>query len=189
MENRKFEKLVEALLLEGCHQTGLHIHRLPIIRRWGVSHISLRQSGFLLPETGRILADRAVLVFVFEIRCLHCVWICVNVTVTYQESTWPKCTASSMLFLLLDLLEGERETQADSTMSSEPNKAFDLTMLRSGPELKPRVGHSTDYATQVPLNPLCFLTQAPQTLVLGQNFREHLIPLSPHRFCRTTGIW
>ena len=43
-----------------------------------------------------------------------------------------------------------RESQADSTLSMEPNAGLDIT-LKSGPEPKPRVRGLTDYATQVPL--------------------------------------
>jgi len=45
--------------------------------------------------------------------------------------------------------EGERESQADSTLSAEPDVGLDLMTLRSWPELKSRVGRSTDWATQV----------------------------------------
>ena len=40
--------------------------------------------------------------------------------------------------------EGEGESPAD------PNAELNLTTLRSRPERKPRVGHLTDWATQVP---------------------------------------
>lgn len=38
----------------------------------------------------------------------------------------------------------ERETQADSMLRAEPDTRLHLTTLRSHPELKPRVIHSTD---------------------------------------------
>ena len=38
----------------------------------------------------------------------------------------------------------ERESQADSILSMEPNIVLDLTTLKSQPELKPRVGHLTN---------------------------------------------
>ena len=44
-----------------------------------------------------------------------------------------------------------RESQANSSLSNETNMGLNLTTLRSGPELKPRVGCPTDCATQVPL--------------------------------------
>ena len=37
----------------------------------------------------------------------------------------------------------ERESQADSVLSTEPDAGLDLISLRSQPELKPRVGQST----------------------------------------------
>ena len=40
--------------------------------------------------------------------------------------------------------EEERESQADSPGSMEPNAVFDLTIMRSRPELKSRVRHSTN---------------------------------------------
>ena len=43
-----------------------------------------------------------------------------------------------------------RESQVDSTQSTETNSRFDLTTLISGPELKSRVGPLIDGATQVP---------------------------------------
>jgi len=46
--------------------------------------------------------------------------------------------------------ERERETLADSVLSAEPGMGLDLGILRSGPELKPRVRHLTDFATQPP---------------------------------------
>ena len=46
--------------------------------------------------------------------------------------------------------EGERESQADSVPSTEPNAGLHLTTLRSWPEPKSRVGRLTDWATQVP---------------------------------------
>lgn len=56
--------------------------------------------------------------------------------------------------------EGQRErgrgSQADSTLSTEPCMVLDLTNLRSQYELKPRVRHLTDCATQAPL--VFFLT-------------------------------
>ena len=47
--------------------------------------------------------------------------------------------------------EGERASQANSTLSSEANAELNLMTLRSQPELKPRVRCLTDCATQVPL--------------------------------------
>ena len=46
--------------------------------------------------------------------------------------------------------EKERETQADSALSTEPNSGLNLRTLRSQPELKPRVRCLTNSATQVP---------------------------------------
>ena len=42
----------------------------------------------------------------------------------------------------------ERESQANSTLSTEPDVGLDLTTLTQWPELKPRVWSSTDHATQ-----------------------------------------
>ena len=53
--------------------------------------------------------------------------------------------------------EGERESQADSQVSMEPEAGLHLKTLRSWPELKPRVGHSTAWATQAPQLPVEFL--------------------------------
>ena len=36
-----------------------------------------------------------------------------------------------------------KETQVDSMLSIEPDTGLDLMILRSGPELKSRVGHLT----------------------------------------------
>ena len=47
--------------------------------------------------------------------------------------------------------ERERESQVGSTLIMEPNMGLNLTTVRSWPEPKSRVGHSTDWATQVPL--------------------------------------
>ena len=47
--------------------------------------------------------------------------------------------------------EREREIQADSMLSAEPDMGLDLKTLRSGPELKSRVGHLTHWATKAPL--------------------------------------
>ena len=44
--------------------------------------------------------------------------------------------------------DGKREPQADSPLSLEPNAGLDSTTPRSWPELKPRVKHSTKWATQ-----------------------------------------
>ena len=43
----------------------------------------------------------------------------------------------------------ERESQADSLLNAEPDAGLELTTLRSRPELKPRVGHLMDRATQL----------------------------------------
>ena len=40
--------------------------------------------------------------------------------------------------------ERERESQADSALSTEPDLGLNLMTLRSQSELKPRVGCSTD---------------------------------------------
>ena len=40
--------------------------------------------------------------------------------------------------------EGERESQAGSTLSVESNVGFDLTTMRLWPEPKSRVGHLTN---------------------------------------------
>ena len=42
--------------------------------------------------------------------------------------------------------EGERESQADSALSRDPDVGLGPTTLRSRPELKPRVRHVTDWA-------------------------------------------
>ena len=47
--------------------------------------------------------------------------------------------------------EKQREPQADSALSTEPDIRLDLMSLRSLPEPKPGVSHSTDYSTQAPL--------------------------------------
>ena len=46
--------------------------------------------------------------------------------------------------------EKERESQADSTLSMEPDVGLDLTTLRSGPEPRTSSGLLTSCATQVP---------------------------------------
>ena len=45
----------------------------------------------------------------------------------------------------------ERESQAGSTPSTEPDVGLDLMTLRSGPESKSRDRCLTDWAAQVPL--------------------------------------
>ena len=62
--------------------------------------------------------------------------------------------------------EGERESQADSTLSTEPDMGLGLTTLRSWPGWKPRVGSSTNWATQVPLVQSVFPQELP--LCTGQ---------------------
>ena len=53
--------------------------------------------------------------------------------------------------------QGGAEREADRipsrlcTPSTEPDRGLDLPTVRSWPELKSRVGHSTDWATQAPL--------------------------------------
>lgn len=51
--------------------------------------------------------------------------------------------------------EGEgqraRDSQADSPLSEEPDAGLDLMTPRSRAELKPRVGHLIDFASQEPL--------------------------------------
>ena len=44
--------------------------------------------------------------------------------------------------------EGERESQADSTLSTEPDAGLDPRTLRSRPELKARARRLTDCAPQ-----------------------------------------
>ena len=46
--------------------------------------------------------------------------------------------------------EGGRESQADSFLSTEPHWELDPRTLRSWPELKSRVSHSANSATQTP---------------------------------------
>ena len=46
--------------------------------------------------------------------------------------------------------EKERKPQADSTLSTEPDTELDFMTPRSWPELKSRVGCSTDWATRNP---------------------------------------
>ena len=58
------------------------------------------------------------------------------------------------IYLFTLKIDGEREHEqggrsrrrgtADSTLSMEPNVGLDPMTMRSGPELKPRVGHLTD---------------------------------------------
>ena len=48
--------------------------------------------------------------------------------------------------------EGERESQADSLLSVEPDSGLDPTTTRSQPEPKPRVRRLTDFTTQAPLH-------------------------------------
>ena len=55
--------------------------------------------------------------------------------------------------------EGERESQADSVPSTEPNAGLHLTTLRSWPEPKSRVQRLTDWATQAPLFSLFLFTE------------------------------
>ena len=43
----------------------------------------------------------------------------------------------------------ERESQVDFALSTETNVGHDVTAVRSQPEVKPKVGSSTDYATQM----------------------------------------
>ena len=52
--------------------------------------------------------------------------------------------------------ERERESQADSLLSLEPQAGLDPRTLRSRPEPKSRVGYLTDSATQVSLKSDCF---------------------------------
>ena len=47
--------------------------------------------------------------------------------------------------------EEKRESPAGSTLNAEPPLGLNPTTLRTWPEPKPRVGHSTDWATQAPL--------------------------------------
>lgn len=47
--------------------------------------------------------------------------------------------------------EAEGERIPDLPLSAEPDAGLHLMPLRSWPEQKPRVGHSTDWATQAPL--------------------------------------
>ena len=46
--------------------------------------------------------------------------------------------------------EAQRESQAQSTLSMEPDAGLDCMTQRSWPELEPRVGHLTDWAPQEP---------------------------------------
>jgi len=46
--------------------------------------------------------------------------------------------------------EGERESQADSTLNTEPDAGLDPGILRSLPEPKPRIRLLTNCATQAP---------------------------------------
>ena len=66
---------------------------------------------------------------------------------------------SIQFFKDLSILErewaGDRESQADSTLSTEPNVRLDPKTLRSGLELKPRLGCLTSCASQAtPLHSL-----------------------------------
>ena len=47
--------------------------------------------------------------------------------------------------------ERERDSQADSMLSAEPDPGLDLMTLRSWPKLKPRVRYLTNCTTQAPL--------------------------------------
>ena len=55
-------------------------------------------------------------------------------------------------------VQRERESQADSILSAEPDAGLNLMTLRSWPEPKPRVGRLTDCVTQVP--PVSYLLDA-----------------------------
>ena len=48
--------------------------------------------------------------------------------------------------------QGEKETQASSTFSTESNVGLKPMTLGSWSELKSRVGYLTNWATQVPMN-------------------------------------
>lgn len=48
----------------------------------------------------------------------------------------------------------QRESQADSPLSMEPDMGVDLGTLRSQPEPKPKVGHPTNLATQQTISAL-----------------------------------
>ena len=63
--------------------------------------------------------------------------------------------------------EGDREFQARSTPSVEPNMGLDLTNLRSRPKWKPTVGCPTNGATQAALH--CVLQMSDYIL---QNLQE-----------------
>ena len=47
--------------------------------------------------------------------------------------------------------EKERQSQAHSTRSMEPNTGLNLLTLSLRPKLKPRIDHLTNCATQAPL--------------------------------------
>ena len=48
--------------------------------------------------------------------------------------------------------EREKESQVDSTPSAEPGVGLNLMTSRSQSELKPRVRHSTNWSTYVPIH-------------------------------------
>ena len=48
--------------------------------------------------------------------------------------------------------EGDRESQASSASSVEPNKGLNPTTLRSWPESKPTVRRTTNWANQAPIS-------------------------------------
>jgi len=85
--------------------------------------------------------------------------------------------------------EGER-IQADSALSTEPHAGLDLMTLRSRPQPKPRVGHSTDCTTQAPQGSH-FYTHAFATHIftergISKSFPYKYTPLSP---THTTHEW
>lgn len=81
-KKKKSEKLVEALILAGCHQKWTACFQISCYVTIGcLYHISLCWSGSLLLESGRILTDAAVLVLVVEARCPPCRWVSVIATV------------------------------------------------------------------------------------------------------------
>ena len=72
-----------------------------------------------------------------------------------QSITLSAVYKKAILFLFKDFIGGrvvERETDSpeDSMLSTEPYMRLYPTTLRWWPEPKPRIGHLTDWATQVP---------------------------------------
>ena len=84
----------------------------------------------------------------------------------------------NILKIYLFILQRERASWTDSQLSSEPDSGLDLMILRSWPELKTRVGHPTDWATQASHESHSFKMR---------NKTGHWMALSVG--CATLGLW